>query len=194
MNCACCGIRPATQPGFGTGVGVSDAFSDLALWADPRGRKVCLPCGRNYQTKELRRYPHQTLDMVTWTQIDRVILRSNLAAPLPSGIAVTLPIGGQKHVWHHARHGAICHDNGTIPWGESEADAFRACLTLRDMGLTEGALTERELRWANLVKATQRTELVGTWRRWNENSVARPDLREVCVLASRPPKEPTNDD
>jgi hypothetical protein len=194
-RCASCGHREGVQNAFGTGIGVSDAFSDLALWADPLGRSMCEVCASNYTTKELRRYSHWTNDMVVWVPSTREWLIDALSAPLLCDVAVTLPIGGQKHVWHHARFGCVAFDNGQIPWRDAESAAFRSCLELRSHGMTEGGLAEAELRWANLMRCTNsnRASLMQSWDRWQTITKTRKDLQEICILGSRPPKGVNNE-
>ncbi len=185
--CACCGTRPGVVAAFGP-TGVSTGFTDLHLWADPHGTSLCEPCAANYRNPVLRQEPHWTADRVTWHPADRAWLRATLAAPLDR-VGVTIPVRRRKHVWHHTQLGAVGYDDGTITWGDTEAAAYRLCVTLRAAGLSEAGLTEPDLRFTDLRAAVDRATVLDLWQQWRATTANRLDLQQIAVRASRPPLE-----
>lgn len=144
MRCAMCATPASTAA---TDV-VSSNFTDLDLWRS-RGSQpmLCDDCASRYRDPALRRSPHR-IDREGCHPLTYADCASLLSAPLPADVAVTVPIGGRKHIWHHAVGGHVTTDN--LPrhlWTDSCATRLSAVRQLRTLGFGEAAIAELSPRW-----------------------------------------------
>lgn len=189
-RCAMC-AAPADIP---AGDVVSANFTDADLWRcrdDSPAPLLCCRCAGRYRDTDLRRYPHTVTadEHVRMSLPETTVL---LSAPLPADVAVVVPVGGRKHLWHHCRGGHVTSDQ--VPayrWDEQCAARLGAVAELRALGFGESAIAETAPRWAVMGRLSpdEQTEALRLWPLLDEwRTIWRP-LLDVAVRATRTPKE-----
>lgn len=165
-RCARCLITAALTP---VGLVVSNKFTGIADWADPRGLGLCPACTWGYRTTALRRQM-LLVDRIRTelTQLEPAQLYVLLRAPEPLGahLAVSLPLVGRKHVLPAAQWGRICVDGTTIPWSAQDAGRLARVAALRSAGVAAARLAEDAPPWSAVRSATTagRVEVLEHWQ------------------------------
>lgn len=165
---------------------VSNKFTGIADWADPRGSGLCPACAWGYRTVELRRQmllvdrAHTAVAVLEPAQLYEL-----LSAPvdLRADQAVSLPLAGRKHVLPAAQWGRVCVDGTPIPWTAQDADRLTRVAALRAAGVAAVRLTEDAPPWpvvrsadpAGRVEILEHWQALQPWRRrrlWLDVAIA----------------------
>lgn len=108
---------------------------------NPAADGMCQPCAWGFNQTILRTQPLYIDDQLArFASLHE--LSDLLTAPLPSNIALTVPIAGKKHLLPYAHWGRITSDAGTHVWGPHEATLMRDIIKLRLSGVTSVALAQ----------------------------------------------------
>lgn len=110
---------------------------------------------------------------------DWLVARELLSAPLGVGQALSLPVGGRKHLLPFADWRFISTDWGLIRWGAPEVELLRAVMLLRAAGWSEAAIRAAEMPSSG-VTAGAIAGALPSWvllRRWRGSPALQVSLR-----------------
>lgn len=165
-RCARCLTTAALTP---VAAVVSNKFTGITDWSDPRGSGLCPACTWAYRTTTLRRQmllvdrTHSQL-----TELEPAQLYALLSTPEPLGahLAASLPLAGRKHVLPAAQWGRICVDGTTIPWSAQDAGRLVRVAALRSAGVAAARLAEDAPPWSAVRSAapTDRLLIMEHWQ------------------------------
>lgn len=182
-SCARCARRAPLVP---ASKAVSRRFTGASEWVDGRGNGLCAGCAWSYREPALRRLPHH----ITPTAIQAVpagYLLKLLQQPLPLDQALTVPLGGRKHLLPAAQWGRVTLDDAQIPWSSSDAARLGTVLRLRTAGATEHDLRRPTPPWPLLhrLDATERSPLMDDWASLDGWRSRTPLWLELAIIATR---------
>lgn len=120
------------------------------IMEDPKGgRWLCEPCAWAYRSVPYRRSPavvtvdgadDGAVSKVMWA--NRADLVQMLSRPIPSTMALSIPLSGKKIVLPTARWGMVATDTRVMRWTSRNHHQLQAALELRALGAGESALAE----------------------------------------------------
>lgn len=113
------------------------------------GRWLCAPCAWAYRATPYRRAPaiitleedgKEVGGRVRWAS--KADLVQVLSRPIPSHMALSIPLSGKKMVLPVARWGMVSTDTKVFRWSARNHRQLQAALELRGMGVGEPALAD----------------------------------------------------
>lgn len=184
-----CGLCGTNGEVVGWRHAVSDNFGDWdRLPHRSVGTGLCPPCAWAFKHRPLRTWPWIVQsDGPTFKALPSH-LAAVLAKALPPTVAVSIPIGRQKHVMPFLRWGRVGVDNEQLVWRDEDAELLAVYADLRRAGFGEKLLAAAEPAWAVLKSQPDPGavlvlwELMAPWRR-------QPGYLDVAARATRKDKE-----
>jgi hypothetical protein len=164
---------------------LSRNFTDWQT-VDPAGEGLCSGCAWSF-TDPMLRTRAVLVDGATATMPGRAELRRTLSAPVPSTVALTVPVDGKKHLLPQAQWGTVTSDWGPLVWGAVHAHLFTTVLALRAQGATEGQLGAVAPPVALVLASADPGSVMGAWTTldlWRGTP-----YWPVAVRASRPDRD-----
>lgn len=168
---------------------VSRKFTAWDTWSAVDADLLCPPCAWSYRTTRLR---SQVLlitcdpDFPTSTALDPSGLRQALAGPVPSHVAVSLPLrAGRKHVLPVAGLGQVCVDGTNIAWSPGDAHRLDLVAHLRSTGAPARAFYDPAPPWGPLSRSTDPTRVLDFWAELEPWRASRVWL-EAALAATHP--------
>lgn len=185
-RCSACGGAAASFTSVKSVV--SHNFTDWDR-LDPTADGLCDACVWCLKENTLRKYPQIGDDAgavtadAPWGEV-----RDALTAPVSSGMSITVPYGGRKHLVMFARPGYLSTDWGLLPWHALHVDLLRAVETLRSTGMAEGAIADGETlpKVAHVPNAAELLSAYGVVRSWRKTP-----MLLVALRVTRPVKVPS---
>lgn len=165
---------------------VSDKFTGWEQYGTASKHPLwCPSCAWGHSDPALRLVPW-VVQGKTARKATSTDLAVALASPLPTDLAVIVPVSRKKHLFPQARWGVVTTDDIALPWGSAEVQRLDVLRTLRRYGFNEQALSEaaprfdtlRTLGPAHKVEVLHLWPLLDPWRQM-------PLFMQVGIKASR---------
>lgn len=190
-TCALCGTDGPTADARKV---VSTNFDgwDHCRWRGAHDRPMfCGACTWALRRRDGRRWPAAVTADAVILDVSPDELRHQLGT-VPFTAAVSVPVGGQKHLVPWLAWGCVSTDHGVHPWGLDDTHRLAVTERLRAVGFGEAALGERAPRWAIIRKLdiSDRQWVMAHWADLGPWRHDRPILLDVACRATRRPKEP----
>lgn len=112
--------------------------SNFTGWdqVNPSSQGLCAACAWSFTEPLLRTTPIViTRTSADWSSAEDLL--KILVKPLPAGVAISMPIRGQKHLLPSAEWGCVISDGGVLPWGGGPAALLSTMLRARKAGATK---------------------------------------------------------
>ncbi len=142
---------------------ISRNFTDWELFT-PNVTGLCESCAWSF-TEETAKVTPILIFSNKARKATRRDLTKYLSKPLPSNVALSLPVLHKKHILPRAQWGCVVSDKGAYSWGVDEATLFNSLLFLRNLGSNEGDL-EKKAPPLNIVTKLNQEENVKLFDTW----------------------------
>lgn len=184
-TCASCG---SSGPAVDTMTVLSGNFGDWDRMPWRRTGLLCEACAWVFGGRAWRLYPHIVTAAPSIQRAAPSALRAVLTAgAVPADVAVSVPVGGKRHVAPWMTWGQVVSDAGRVPWAAADAAALIELAALRARGYGEQALAEPAPPWPLLRRDS---EMRDTLARWSACDRLRgyPPALDVALRATRKDK------
>jgi hypothetical protein len=185
-RCSCCGTA---GPALAARDVLSANFGDWDRMPWRSTGQLCPACAWVFGTRAWRLYAHVVTARPALDRVAPSRLYALLAAgPLPPTVAVSVPVGGKRHVAPWMAWGQIVSDHGPVTWAAADAGRLAHLRVLRGRGYGETVLTLPAPPWPLLRRDPDRAD---TMARWPEIDAWRayPPALDVALRATRKDKE-----